>query len=141
VSFWILDTDTLSLFQRSYPLVIKRVNAISSQHLATTIVTFEEQMYGRLNRIKRADSPEALVFAYTQLQETLEDFKSINILQFNEDVVNYYAEFKRQKLRVGTQDLRIASITIAHNAILVTRNQRDFSRIPGLRFEDWTIEN
>lgn len=44
------------------------------------------------------------------------------------------------KIRIGTQDLRIAAIVISQNAILVTRNQRDFSRIPGLQFEDWTID-
>jgi tRNA(fMet)-specific endonuclease VapC len=47
----------------------------------------------------------------------------------------------RQRVRIGTQDLRIAAITIVNHGILVTRNQRDFSCVPGLQFEDWTIEN
>lgn len=51
------------------------------------------------------------------------------------------AQLLREKVRIGTQDLRIASIAIANNAILVTRNQRDFSRVPGLQFEDWTLGN
>ncbi|WP_414623214.1 type II toxin-antitoxin system VapC family toxin [Calothrix sp. CCY 0018] len=45
----------------------------------------------------------------------------------------------RQKIRIGTQDLRIASIVISNDGILVTRNQRDFSRVPDLQFEDWTV--
>lgn len=43
------------------------------------------------------------------------------------------------KVRVGTKDLRIASIVLANNATLLTRNNRDFSRVPDLRSEDWTI--
>jgi tRNA(fMet)-specific endonuclease VapC len=141
VKLWILDTDTLSLFQRAHPLVIQRVNAIPTEQLATTVITFEEQMYGRLNRIRRANSQESLVFAYTQLGETLEDFQTINLLDFNKEAANCYTELLRQKVRIGTQDLRIASIVISNNAILVTRNERDFSRIPGLQFEDWTVGN
>jgi tRNA(fMet)-specific endonuclease VapC len=46
---------------------------------------------------------------------------------------------KQQKVRIGTQDLRIASIVIAQKGILVTRNSRDFEKVPNLKFEDWTI--
>nr|MCC5639148.1 hypothetical protein [Nostoc sp. CHAB 5844] len=65
----------------------------------------------------------------------------ITLLTFNQEAANHYAQFLYQKIRIGTQDLRIAAIAIANNAILVTRNQRDFSRVPGLQFEDWTIGN
>ncbi|ALF51766.1 nucleic acid-binding protein, contains PIN domain protein [Nostoc piscinale CENA21] len=139
MNLWILDTDTFSLFQRAHPLVSQRINAISTEQLATTVITFEEQMYGRLNRIRKANSPESLVFAYIQLREALADFKTINVLDFNKEAANCYARFLQQKIRIGTQDLRIAAIVIANDAILVTRNQRDFYRVPGLRFEDWTL--
>ncbi|PHJ62412.1 nucleic acid-binding protein, contains PIN domain protein [Nostoc linckia z18] len=141
MNFWILDTDTFSLFQRAHLLVVQRVNTIPTEQLATTIVTFEEQMYGRMNRIRRADSQESLVFAYIQLNETLKDFKTINVLDYNQEAANCYTELRRQKIRIGTQDLRIASIAITNNGILVTRNQRDFCRVLELKFEDWTLEN
>jgi tRNA(fMet)-specific endonuclease VapC len=35
-------------------------------------------------------------------------------------------------------DLRIAAIAISHNLVLLTRNIRDFSKIPELVTEDWT---
>ncbi|HAA29939.1 MAG TPA: nucleic acid-binding protein, partial [Cyanobacteria bacterium UBA8553] len=41
--------------------------------------------------------------------------------------------------RIGTQDLRIAAIAICRNGIMVTPNRRDFERVPGLVFEDWSI--
>jgi tRNA(fMet)-specific endonuclease VapC len=76
-----------------------------------------------------------------QLNETLKDFKTINVLDYNQEAANCYTELRRQKIRIGTQDLRIASIAITNNGILVTRNQRDFCRVAELKFEDWTLEN
>ena len=35
------------------------------------------------------------------------------------------------------KDLRIASITLSKNALVVTRNYRDFSQIPNLKIENW----
>ncbi|MGB7379698.1 MAG: type II toxin-antitoxin system VapC family toxin, partial [Rivularia sp. (in: cyanobacteria)] len=110
MKLWILDTDTLSLFQRAHLLVSQRVNAISKEQLAVTVITFEEQMYGRLNRIRRANSQESLVFAYRQLRETLGDFITIKVLDFTQEAANCYSQLLRQKIRIGTQDLRIASI-------------------------------
>ena len=43
------------------------------------------------------------------------------------------------KGQVGTQDMRIASIVIAYNGILLTRNRRDFEKIPNLMIENWTV--
>ncbi|MHC5611051.1 MAG: hypothetical protein ACYTXA_08530 [Nostoc sp.] len=45
----------------------------------------------------------------------------------------------RQIIRIGTQDLRIAAITLSVNGILVTRNRKYFEKVPNLRLEDWTI--
>ena len=42
-----------------------------------------------------------------------------------------------QRIRVGTQDLTIASIALAHDATLLARNTVDFAKVPGLRFENW----
>ena len=41
---------------------------------------------------------------------------------------------------IGPNDLLISSIALANNLILVTHNTREFSRVEGLRLEDWEIE-
>ena len=52
------------------------------------------------------------------------------------------AEFERLRhegIRIGTQDLRIASIALNRDAILITRNARDFNLVPTLRILDWSV--
>ncbi|NJK77429.1 MAG: type II toxin-antitoxin system VapC family toxin [Oscillatoriales cyanobacterium RU_3_3] len=139
MTLWVLDTDHFSLLQRGYPQLIQRINTVSDEEIAITMVTVVEQLYGRLNQIKSANSANTMTFAYKQLEKTLEDFTNINLLAFDLDAYNCYAELVRQKIRIGTQDLRIAATVISRKGILVTRNRRDFERVPGLNFEDWTI--
>jgi hypothetical protein len=52
----------------------------------------------------------------------------------------YFQQFRAQKIRVGTQDLKIAAIVLSHQATLVTRNQKDFTRLPNLKITDWSGE-
>jgi tRNA(fMet)-specific endonuclease VapC len=138
VTLWILDTDHISLLQRGHPAVEQRIRSINLNDIAITIISVEEQLYGRLNNIRRAKSSETLKTAYQGLYETLDDFKAANILQFNPTAISFYQELVRQKIRVGTQDLRIAAISLSVNGILVTRNQRDFAKVPNLVIEDWS---
>ena len=143
MSRYILDTDCFSLWQQNHPTMVQRVE-VNAENIAVSIVTVEEVIRGRFNVIKKASEPsqtDKLVLAYTRLWDTLDDFKFLNILKFDHNTYTVYTEFRRQRIRIGTQDLRIASIVLANNAILVTRNYRDFSQVPGLVQEDWTIQN
>jgi tRNA(fMet)-specific endonuclease VapC len=49
-----------------------------------------------------------------------------------------FTELRRQKIRIGTRDLRIAATALVHDLTLVTRNHKDFFRVPALRIEDWS---
>jgi tRNA(fMet)-specific endonuclease VapC len=80
-----------------------------------------------------------LITAYQWLLETLDDFRKTNILDFNTAAIDLYQELMCQKIRIGTQDLRIAAIALSVNGILVTRNQRDFAKVPNLILEDWSV--
>jgi tRNA(fMet)-specific endonuclease VapC len=137
---WILDTDHISLFQRGNPTVIRKIQSMSYQEIVVTIVTYEEQIRGWLKIISRSSSDfEQLTFGYGKLNETLDFYRTKTVLDFNAAAVTQFQQLLRQKIRVGTQDLRIASIALSVGGTVVTRNQRDFQRVPGLRIEDWSM--
>ena len=139
MSLWVLDTDHVSLFQHRNPLIVQCVNSVKFEEIAITIITAEEQLRGRFNVIRNASSQDKLVLAYANFQNNLDFLQSVNLLEFSEAAGNIYTKLVKQKIRVGTQDLRIAAITLSVNGILVTRNWKDFEKVPNLRLEDWTI--
>ena len=139
MSLWILDTDCLTLWQNEHPVVKERVNRVNSGEIAITVVSVEEQMRGWLNIIRQSSQSERLIWAYKGLQDGVEFFNQVNVLEFDRDAYTCYTELLRQRIRIGTQDLRIAAIAISRNGILITRNRRDFERVPGLVFEDWSV--
>jgi tRNA(fMet)-specific endonuclease VapC len=136
---FILDTDHVSLFQRNDPHVSARVLATPPQELATTVITLEEQLRGRLDRVRRAQSDEEVVIAYHNLLATSLYFRTIPIIGFDEHAQNIFRRLRAQGIRIGTHDLRIAAIALSRGATLVTRNVRDFAMIPSLNTDDWSL--
>ncbi|MFN6513847.1 MAG: type II toxin-antitoxin system VapC family toxin [Nostoc sp. CreGUA01] len=106
MTLWVLDTDHISLLQRGHPLVVSKIAAVNPDEIAVTVITIVEQMYGRLDVIKRAKSKQELVTAYALLRETFNRLCQANILDFNEAAFDIYNELLKQKIRVGTQDLQ-----------------------------------
>ncbi len=135
---YILDSDHGSLHQRQHRMVVQRLAATPPDQVFVTIVTVEAQLRGWLAVSRRASTPERLMTAYASLQHAVSYFARINILDYGEDAAGPYAALRNQRLRMGTQDLRIASIALAAGGIVVTCNRRDFQRIPGLLLEDWS---
>lgn len=135
----ILDTDHVSLLERKDTLVVDKFSRSRVGETAITIITWEEQMRGRLNVIRQATSSEQRILAYTRLLSTIRFLQNFPIINFDAMADNYYLELQAQKIRVGTQDLRIASIALSCSAVVVTRNHRDFGKVPNLMLEDWTV--
>jgi tRNA(fMet)-specific endonuclease VapC len=138
----ILDSDLLSILQRrSEPECAQleyRLSQISDDDVFTTIVTFQEQMRGWLAVLHKARTDKRLLLAYAELQSMLRDFCHLNILPFETAALSEFKRLRRQKIRIGTMDLRIASIALAAQSTLLSRNLRDFQKVPGLIVEDWT---
>ena len=136
---FILDTDHVSLFQRHDRYVVARVLTTPHQELATTVITFEEQLRGRLERVRRTRNDAEVVRAYHNLLATSLYFRTITIIGFDEQAQTIFRRLRVQGIRLGTQDLRIAAIALDRGATLVTRNVRDFATIPSLHIEDWSL--
>jgi len=136
---FILDTDHISLFQRRDPHVTAHVLATPALELATTVITVEEQLRGRLDRVRRARSDAEVVRAYHSLLATFFYFRTMTVIDFDEQAQTFFTRLRAQRTRIGTLDLRIAAIALSRDATLVTRNRQDFARIPSLNIEDWSL--
>jgi len=141
----ILDTDCISLLERKSGAEFYRFSARLSEfppdEIATSIITFEEQMRGWMAFIAKANSIEKQISAYEKLGRFLESYRYIPVIQFDKKSGEIFQDLKSRKIKVGTMDLKIASIAISHNALLISRNLSDYDQIPNLRVEDWTREN
>ncbi|MEH2168339.1 MAG: type II toxin-antitoxin system VapC family toxin [Nostoc sp.] len=141
MSQYILDTDHVTLSQHGNSKILQRAQAVGSSNIFITTVTLEEQLKGRLASISKcATKSELLAVAYRNLRITQIYFCSMNLLDFDDAAYSYYQSLRQQKIQIGTQDLRIAAIALVNEAILVTRNHRDFSKVPNLCLEDWTMD-
>ncbi|HUG92468.1 MAG TPA: type II toxin-antitoxin system VapC family toxin [Planctomycetaceae bacterium] len=136
----VLDTDHLSTFQwaRSSAAVAlrDRLRAVD-EPVATTIITLEEQARGWLAEISRKRKARDQIPPYRKLQELFAFFGGWTILAWSEAAVEQFQELKSQRIRIGTMDLKIASIVLTHDATLLTRNRADFEQVPDLRIENW----
>ncbi len=139
MSRWLLDTDHASLQERGHPILRERLAAVSPDDVAVSVVTMEEMLRGRLAVLKRHRSGDAQVRAYSKLLETVQFFSSVPVVPYDPAADERFRSLWSQRLRVGSQDLRIASVALVHGLVVVTRNHKDFGRVPGLRLEDWTV--
>lgn len=138
----VLDTDHLSVLQWQEQPACGRLLAglddLPRDDIATTIVSFHEQVQGWLAYLSRARKPDQVVLAYAKLEGVWRSFLKMNVLSFTAEAQNRFMELRRQCPRVQTLDLRIASIALTTDATLLTRNVRDFRQVPRLGVEDWT---
>jgi tRNA(fMet)-specific endonuclease VapC len=61
----------------------------------------------------------------------------VHVLAFDHRCLEQYDALRSQDVRIGTLDLRIAATALVHKLTMVTRNTKDFARVPGLQIEDW----
>ena len=137
---YILDTDHITLLQRNHPATIAKISATPPEHIATTIISAMEQIRGRLAQINRTKTASQVVAAFARFQEALDFYRTVSVMYYDDAAAVQFNRLRRRhKNRPGTQDLRIASIVLSQNAILVTRNQKDFEMISGLQIENWSL--
>ena len=70
LALFVLDTDILTLFREGHPNVCHRANLCLAPNLATTIVTFEEQLTGWYSQVRKSKNDQKLVWAYEELAHT-----------------------------------------------------------------------
>jgi tRNA(fMet)-specific endonuclease VapC len=139
----ILDTDVFSLLELpdspEYVRLRSRIAQLDPpQQVVTTVITFEEQARGRLATVNSARSDRQLAQAYAHLRQHILNYRMVPIAEFDATAAAVATNLRQSKLRIGTMDIRIAAIALSNNALLLSRNLADFTKVPNLRVEDWT---
>jgi tRNA(fMet)-specific endonuclease VapC len=138
----VVDTDTLTLMMREdAPLrrkLLDRLADTGPDDLATTIVTYVEQTRGWMKYKARAKNITRETESYSRLKKHLDNYRTLAILDFDVPAAAEFQRLRKLKIRIGTMDLKIASIVKVQDSTLFSRNLVDFKKVPGLKVEDWS---
>jgi tRNA(fMet)-specific endonuclease VapC len=75
--------------------------------------------------------------AHDRLVRLFDVLSDWELVRFDQPAADQFVRLRRQRIRVGTMDLKIASIALVNDALLLTANTSDYAQVPKLRFEDW----
>lgn len=129
---FLLDTNILIYIRQKRPQeVLRRFTRLQSGEAALSVVTYGELLYG----VERAESKAAA-------RATLDEVVSlIPVLPLPVDAGQTYGRIRAflslKGQVIGNNDLWIAAHAVAADLTLVTNNLREFSRVPGLKVENW----
>jgi len=137
----LVDTDHLSVLSTpgsaGYAALLKRMQASSEPPFGTTVVSIEEMLRGWLALIHRLRDVHQQIPAYERLARLFEFFAGWQIVAFDVRAADEFKRLRKERIRIGSQDLKIASIALVRDALVLSANLGDFRRVPGLRVESW----
>jgi tRNA(fMet)-specific endonuclease VapC len=135
-----LDTDHLSILANRHAsghvAFAHRLRA-ANDPAAIPIICAEEQCKGWLANIHRTREVHEQISAYERLKDLFDFLAEWDIVSFDTAAADRFEEMRTRKIRIGSQDLKIASIALTHDALFLSANERDFGKIPGLRVANW----
>ena len=131
---YLLDTDVcIDLLSGTSPALVRQLARRHPSEIVLCAVVKAELLFGARS--------SARVAANLALLATF--FEPFACLPFDDDCAGHYglirADLGRSGSPIGPNDLLIAATARTHDLTLVTRNTREFSRVVGLRVEDWSV--
>jgi len=136
----LMETDHLPVLldprHRQHDRLVSKLES-TDEIIALSIVVVEEQMRGWLAQIRRVNDVHKQIVPYIRLQKFVMFVRDWQVVVWNEPAADIFQRLRKERVRIGTQDLKIASISLANDAVLLSSNARDFQQVPDLRFEDW----
>lgn len=131
---YMLDTNIIIYaLNGKYPNIISHFKSVPSSSICVASIVVSEIEYGA----RKSNDYEKTILPYQNFLSTFVEipFSHSAALEYG----RIRAELEKSGLLIGANDMLIAATAIAEGACLVTHNTKEFSRISGLRIEDWTI--
>lgn len=128
---YLLDTNVvIDLLRKAAPKLSNRLFRHNPADIAVSSIVMHELYYG------------AFKSSQGEVGAAIIDGLNFQVLEFDRDDARHSGEIRAMLVASGTSigpfDLLIAGQARARGLILVTRNSREFMRVPGLRIEDWS---
>ncbi len=136
---FLFDTDHLTLYEHDHPPLMQRLVGVGIGAVAVSPVSMEEALRGRLAALARHRKSLLRIQAYARLVSTVDVFHRLPIVAFDQASESEFQRLYALRLRIGMQDLKIAAVALANGLTLLTRNRRDFTHVPGVTLEDWSV--
>jgi tRNA(fMet)-specific endonuclease VapC len=137
MKLYMLDTDICSFIMREHSLTVIEHLELAVQNrsrIVVSAITYAEMRYGAIG-LKASAKIESMVNSFIKRLDS--------ILPWEAEAIDRTVEIRRGLARLGTpigeNDAAIAGHAISANAILVTNNTREFSKVDGLQIVDWLI--
>lgn len=129
---YLLDTDTCIAIARQKPThVLGRFQRLKPGDVGMSVVTYLELCYGA----RKSQHPDANLEKLSQLASLIPP------IPLEADTASHYArirvDLERAGRRIGAYDLLIAALALTRGLVLITNNTDEFSRIQGLRLDNW----
>jgi tRNA(fMet)-specific endonuclease VapC len=129
---YLLDTNAcIRVLNGSSEPLVTRLRSHAPSEIRVSSVTRAELLYGA-RRSSRVAENLCLLAAF---------FAPLVSLPFDDSCAEQYGALRASLAAagrpIGPNDLLIAATALAHDVTLVTRNLREFSRVAGLKIEDW----
>jgi tRNA(fMet)-specific endonuclease VapC len=129
---YLLDTCVISDFIKGEPGTLARIRQTQPVDIAVSAITVMELRYGLLLNPQRAQRIEPVITSFlSSIEQIPFDFAEA------EQAAQVRAVLKAQGQPIGPYDVLIAATALQHRLIMITANQREFARVPGLQTEDW----
>ncbi len=129
----ILDSNIISHYFRGDPQVVLRLQALRPADVGVPAIVEYELRYGLLRMTPEAATPRLAALA--QL------LRPLQMLPFDSECAAHAARLRialeAAGTAIGAHDTLIAATALRNQATLVTRNVREFSRVPGLQWLSW----
>ncbi len=129
---YLIDTDIVIYSIKKHEKVSERFILYKDMPKSLSVITYGELIYGA-RKSKNVEKNLTNVHKLTELFPII-DISPLIMEKFGE----LKASLERSGMVIDDMDLLIASTALTHNLILVTNNQRHFSRIEDLKIENWS---
>ncbi|HEX7387187.1 MAG TPA: type II toxin-antitoxin system VapC family toxin [Castellaniella sp.] len=133
VAMHVLDSNTISYYFRGERPVVEQMQKLAPSVLAVPAVVEYELRYGLLRLPPEAAAPRLVALATFLAPLTILAFDGACAAH----AARIRATLESSGTPIGPHDTLIAATALQHQAVLVTRNVREFSRVPGLQWENW----